>query len=123
MNYAGAPRLMGQQTRSTPIQESAGSGRDAAGKSAISAEQATVALLGLAVADREDRLKLVVASQPGKPPIRRSEAILADLGLSLGQIAAVTGKPYKVVEGLVRRDREARTRSVIISGQVDPHGF
>ncbi len=53
---------------------------------------------------------LVVANQTGKTPIRRSEAILADVGLSFGQIAAITGKPYKVVEGLVRRDRESRSR-------------
>src|SRR5712691_9674954 len=93
------------ESRSTPSQEPVGGGRDAAGKSAISTEQATVALISLAIADREDRLKLVVANQTGKTPIRRSEAILADVGLSFGQIAAITGKPYKVVEGLVRRNR------------------
>src|SRR5260370_29508055 len=111
MNRSGLPTLMKMKSKSPPIQEPVGLGRDGAGKSAISAEQAAVALLSLAIADREDRLKLLVASQPGKAPIRRSEAILADVGLSLGQIAAVTGKPYKVVEGLVRRDRESRTRA------------
>ncbi len=88
-----------------------GTGQDGASNdgTGVDANRAIVGLLALAVADREERLVRGDSSRPdSKFPARRSEAVLADAGLSTTEIARVTGKDYAVVQGLVRRDREAR---------------
>lgn len=57
------------------------------------------AMLALQIADRDERLH-------GADP-RRSEVVLADAGLTLTQIASITGRKYEAVKGAVRRAREA----------------
>lgn len=57
------------------------------------------AMLALQVADREARLS-------GEEP-RRSEVILADAGIALSDISALTGRKYETVKTAIRRARAA----------------
>ena len=59
-------------------------------------------ILALLVAERGDR---------EEKADRSTEALLADAGLSLNQIARLTGGEYESVKGLVRRDREKRKKA------------
>ena len=64
---------------------------------------ALTALLALAAAARDDA---VTAPEDR----RRTEVVLADAGLTLGQIAAVTGRKYETVKTTLRRARAAQPR-------------
>jgi DNA-directed RNA polymerase specialized sigma24 family protein len=64
----------------------------------IGADRVLVALLALIAADRDDR---VAASGTG----RRSELVLADAGLTVSEIAKVTGRKYEAVKTAIRRAR------------------
>jgi hypothetical protein len=57
------------------------------------------ALVALQIAERQDRS----GSDPGRP----SELVLADAGIGLPDIAALTGRKYEAVKATVRRAREA----------------
>jgi hypothetical protein len=92
------------RTAARPGQDGAGSGGVG-----VDADKAIVALLGLAVADREERLtRSGPARADSQAPARRSEALLADAGLSVSEITQVTGKDYEAVKWVLRQDREAR---------------
>jgi hypothetical protein len=64
-------------------------------------EQALTGILGLLVAEREERLGR------GEPP--PTDLLLADAGLDYGAISRLTGRGYEAVKATVRRGREART--------------
>ncbi|MCU1484942.1 MAG: hypothetical protein JWN67_1688 [Actinomycetia bacterium] len=68
----------------------------------IPSEVATGALLVLLIAEREERL------WPERPR-RPTELLLADAGLSLGEIAQVTGRKYEAVKATIRRARQKGT--------------
>lgn len=57
------------------------------------------ALVALQVAERQDRS----SGEPARP----SELVLADAGVGLADIAALTGRKYESVKTTVRRAREA----------------
>lgn len=59
-------------------------------------------ILALLIAEREDRL--------GDEPMRRTEVVLADAGISMGQIARLTGKKYETVKTTLRRARSKGDR-------------
>lgn len=61
------------------------------------------AMLALQIADRDQR---VVGGEA-----RRSEVVLAEAGISLSEIAALTGREYDVVKGVARRGREAEAKA------------
>lgn len=61
-------------------------------------EKVMVGLLAMICADREERLN---AGAVGRKP----EVILAEAGLSVGDIARVTGRKYNTVKTIVRRGR------------------
>jgi DNA-directed RNA polymerase specialized sigma24 family protein len=65
----------------------------------ISPEKAIVALLALAVAEREERIDPDLVG-------RKTETILAEAGLSYGQISAVTGKKPDAVRMAVTRAKK-----------------
>lgn len=65
----------------------------------ISLEDAIVALLTLAVAEREERLNSDLAD-------RKTESLLAEAGLSYGQIATVIGKKPDAVRKTVTRAKK-----------------
>jgi DNA-directed RNA polymerase specialized sigma24 family protein len=48
-----------------------------------------------------------IREQAGLPP---PEVLLADLGMSIGQIARVTGRNYETVKSTIRRVRERAAR-------------
>ena len=60
------------------------------------------AMLALQIADRDERL---LAGEP-----RRTELVLADAGISLPEIVALTGRKYEAVKTAVRRAREAEAK-------------
>lgn len=66
----------------------------------IGSERSLVGILALLAAERDDR---VAASGEG----RRSEIIMSDAGLTIAEIAQVTGRKYETVKTAIRR---ARTR-------------
>jgi DNA-directed RNA polymerase specialized sigma24 family protein len=66
-------------------------------------ETAINALLALTVADREARVD--------DTPLRRSELVLANAGLSYSQISRLTGRNYETVKTAVRRAREAEEKA------------
>jgi DNA-directed RNA polymerase specialized sigma24 family protein len=66
---------------------------------AVETSQVLLAILALTVADREDRAV-------DRTPSRRTEVVLAELGLPLTVIARLTGKNYEAVKASVRRARE-----------------
>lgn len=57
------------------------------------------ALVALQIAERQDRS----SGEAGRP----SELVLADAGVALADIAALTGRKYETVKTTVRRAREA----------------
>jgi DNA-directed RNA polymerase specialized sigma24 family protein len=56
-------------------------------------------ILALLIAEREERLN-------EKGEVRKTEVILADAGLSIGEIAALAGKNYDAVKMTIRRGRK-----------------
>lgn len=60
-------------------------------------QQAAKGILALMVAERDERLN--------GGEVRRTEVILAEAGLSLGEIAGITGRKYETVKTIVRRSR------------------
>ncbi len=60
--------------------------------------KALAGVLGLLVAEREERL-----SDKNDP--RKTEVILADAGLAIGDIAKLMGKKYDAVKMAIRRGR------------------
>ncbi len=68
-----------------------------AAPSAISVEKALAGILAVLVADRDDRLTQ-------RDP-RSTDVVLADAGLSYGEVAQLTGRPYETVKSAVRRSR------------------
>jgi DNA-directed RNA polymerase specialized sigma24 family protein len=56
-------------------------------------------VLALLAADRDDR----VAGEKARP--RRSELVLAEAGLSVGEVAALLGRNRETVKSAVRRAR------------------
>ena len=73
----------------------------------IELNQVMLGLLAIHIAEREERI-----DGDGSP--RRTEVVLADAGLTLAEIAALTGKNYDTVKTTVRR---ARQRSAQGSGR------
>jgi DNA-binding NarL/FixJ family response regulator len=65
---------------------------------AIDPNQVMLGLLAIQIAEREERIG------DGSP--RRTEVVLADAGLTLAEIAALTGKNYETVKTTVRRARQ-----------------
>jgi DNA-directed RNA polymerase specialized sigma24 family protein len=61
--------------------------------------KAITGMLALLVAEREERIN--DRSEP-----RKTEVILADAGLSIGEIASLTGKNYDTVKTTIRRGRK-----------------
>ena len=72
------------------------------------------AMLALQIADRDARLA------SAEPP--RSEVVLAETGLALGEIAALTGRPYEAVKATVRRAREAKAKKTDGKGKAKSDG-
>ena len=70
-----------------------------AAEESLTLDRTLRALLALQVADREDRLNT------DSPP-RKTEFVLVEAGLTLGEVARLTGKPYETVKGTVRRARQ-----------------
>jgi DNA-directed RNA polymerase specialized sigma24 family protein len=60
------------------------------------------ALVALQIADRQER----VSDAPARPV----EVVLADAGLGLAEIAALTGRKYETVKTTIRRARTAEQR-------------
>jgi DNA-directed RNA polymerase specialized sigma24 family protein len=58
-----------------------------------------VGILAILIAEREDRL-----AKTDDP--RRTEVVLADAGLSLSEIAMLTGRKYESVKTTIRRARD-----------------
>ncbi len=71
-------------------------------KAEIAVEELLLASVVLQLADREERVT-------GAAPVR-SEVLLAEAGLTLTTIAALTGKNYETVKATVRRARQTATR-------------
>jgi hypothetical protein len=69
----------------------------------VAPEQVSYAQLALYVHDRDVRL---FDAEP-----KRSEVVLADAGLTLGAIAALTGRNYETVKTTVRRARTASPKA------------
>jgi DNA-directed RNA polymerase specialized sigma24 family protein len=67
----------------------------------IELDRVVTASLALQIAEREER-----TSDPADH--RRTELILADAGLTLGEIAALTGRNYETVKAAIRRARAGR---------------
>jgi hypothetical protein len=67
----------------------------------IEPNKSMAGVLAILIADREERM--------GADP-RKTEVILADAGLSHGDIAAVTGKQYAAVRMAVNRSRKPKKR-------------
>lgn len=65
---------------------------------ALDQDKALAGVLGLLVAEREERLN-------DKKDPRKTEVILADAGLAIGDIAKLMGKKYDAVKQAVRRGR------------------
>jgi Sigma-70, region 4 len=63
----------------------------------LSADQAAVASLALQIADRDQALL-------GTDP-RRTEVVLSEAGLSIKDIARLTGRNYDTVKTAIRRAR------------------
>ncbi len=66
--------------------------------SPLDPDKALTGILALLVAEREDRLN--DRSEP-----RKTETILADAGLGIGDIAQLTGKNYDAVKMTIRRSK------------------
>jgi DNA-directed RNA polymerase specialized sigma24 family protein len=64
----------------------------------MSADQAAVASLALQIADRDQAL---LGSDP-----RRTEVVLSEAGLSIKDIARLTGRNYDTVKTAIRRARK-----------------
>ncbi|MEX0666089.1 MAG: hypothetical protein WD598_15165 [Acidimicrobiia bacterium] len=64
-------------------------------------ETLLLGLMALVAADRDERL--------GDGDARRPEAILAGTGLSLREVAMITGKKYETVKTIVRRSKVPAT--------------
>jgi hypothetical protein len=64
---------------------------------ASSVETLLLGLIALAAGERDERL--------GEGDVRRPEVILAGAGLSLREVAIVTGKKYETVKTIVRRSK------------------
>jgi len=64
----------------------------------IEADKALAGVLALLVAEREER-----NGSKGEP--RKTELILAGVGLSIGDIANATGKSYDAVKQTLRRGK------------------
>ena len=64
----------------------------------LSADQAAVASLALQIADRDQALF-------GADP-KRTEVVLAEVGLSIKDIARLTGRNYDTVKTAIRRARK-----------------
>jgi DNA-directed RNA polymerase specialized sigma24 family protein len=62
-------------------------------------DKALAGVLGLLVAEREERLN-------DKKDPRKTEVILADAGLAIGDIAKLMGKNYEAVKMAIRRGRD-----------------
>lgn len=62
-------------------------------------DKALAGVLGLLVAEREERLS-------DKKDPRKTEVILADAGLAIGDIAKLMGKKYDAVKMAIRRGRD-----------------
>lgn len=69
---------------------------------AINLEQAMVGVLAMLAADRDDR------ANPGRRPEerRKTEIILAEAGLTAGQIGQVLGKKANTVSKTIERARK-----------------
>lgn len=65
---------------------------------ALEQDKALAGMLSLLVAEREERLN-------DKKEPRKTEVILADAGLAIGEIAQLMGKNYDAVKQAVRRGR------------------
>ena len=63
----------------------------------VSIDRLMLAILAVLIADREDKLSL---EEP-----RKTEVVLSQAGLSLGEIAQVTGRKYETVKSAIRRSR------------------
>ncbi len=74
---------------------------------AIDPNRVMLGLLAIQIAEREERIG-------GDVSPRRTEAVLADAGLTLAEIAALTNKNYDTVKTTVRR---ARQRSAEAAGR------
>lgn len=61
------------------------------------------AMLALQIADREHRIS---SDEP-----RRTEVVLAEAGIALPEIAALTGRKYETVKTIVRRARAAAKKA------------
>lgn len=68
-------------------------------KPEIDPNQVMLGQLAIQIAEREERI-----NGDGSP--RRTEVVLADAGLTLAEIAALTGKSYDTVKTTVRRARQ-----------------
>jgi DNA-directed RNA polymerase specialized sigma24 family protein len=66
---------------------------------ALDQNKALAGVLGLLIAEREERLN------EQKDP-RKTEIVLADAGLGIGEIAKLMGKKYDAVKQAVRRGRK-----------------
>lgn len=62
-------------------------------------DKALAGVLGLLVAEREERLS-------DKKDPRKTEVVLADAGLAIGDIAKLMGKKYDAVKMAIRRGRD-----------------
>jgi DNA-directed RNA polymerase specialized sigma24 family protein len=66
-------------------------------------EHLFTALLALIIADREERSE--------DTPHRKTEVVLADAGLGLSDIAALTGRKYESVKSTLRRSKSRESMS------------
>jgi hypothetical protein len=73
-------------------------------KSSLDLETAIVALLRLAVAEREERAEPVLAE-------RKIESLLNECGLDSSQIAAITGKKPDAVRMAIKRAEKRQSKS------------
>ena len=67
-------------------------------------EKTMVAVLAVLIAERDERLV-----PPATP--RKTEVILADAGMAIGEIALVTGKKYDAVKMAIARARRPKGSS------------
>jgi len=74
--------------------------------------KALAGVLGLLVAEREERLN-------DKKDPRKTEVILADAGLAIGDIAKLMGKKYDAVKQAVRRVGADGEAAVVEPGSAD----
>jgi DNA-directed RNA polymerase specialized sigma24 family protein len=67
-------------------------------------------LLAILVADREERINGATT--------RRTELVLADAGLSIGEVAKLTGKNYQAVQKAVVRAKAKQAAALAAEGEV-----